>query len=267
MLSMYVAIFLIGLSLHNLARTTEGTGRVTPQTLSLSPNSGLPGSEVWASGSGYDACNDSVTLLWDGVVDLGVRTVAGGSFSGVVTVPPDAQLGSHTVSTVCAGRPEVLGTADFEVTSSLLLISVQEQEPPPTETEPPPVQVPTLSLSPTSGAPGTEVTASGSGHERCSDDKSEVISVTLRWDNTIDLGTFTGTDGSFSAPITVPPKATPGSHKVSSTCTGSTTALAAATFQVTTVPTLSLSPTSAHPAPESSPAAAATSAVATTSPR
>lgn len=112
----------------------------------------------------------------------------------------------------------------------------------------------TVSLSKSSGPPGTSVTVSGSGYPSGS--------VEIRWDTTsgVLLGTTSAAGGTFSKSVKVPDNATIGQHYVVACSTASRACsendefhfIGRASFQVTAPPTTpSPGPTSPSPEPTS----------------
>lgn len=152
----------------------------------LSVSSGPVGESVKVTGQGY-APNQTVNILWNyagpntgtnvGSVKAGLSGTVAASFN-----VPVASTGSYTVA--------VVGTS--EVTQNSFTVSNG------------------LAASPSSSAPGTGVTAAGTGFQA-----NEVVN--LYWDSTSGtlLTTATATAaGNVSKGLTLPASATPGSHSI-----------------------------------------------------
>ncbi len=159
-------------------------------TLSASPTSGIRGSSVTLMGTGYDP-NEMVELRWDcttatcvGAVLRTVQARADGTFTTQVTVPGDATT-RHSYAIAAHG----LGGGGFAHTSYYVAT--------------------TMTLSPTTAAPGAIVTLQGSGF-----DPDTVL--TVKWDctwvtcaSTTVLGTpTTNAAGVFTLQVQVPTTAT-----------------------------------------------------------
>ncbi len=95
----------------------------------------------------------------------------------------------------------------------------------------------TITLSKTYGLPGTVMTVSGSGF-------AATETVSIKFDTTT-IGSATTSSGAFSASVTIPSTATPGTHSI--IATGATSGyIASAAFKVL-APNLTISPTSGLP--------------------
>ncbi|MFJ9840236.1 hypothetical protein ACIRYZ_07160 [Kitasatospora sp. NPDC101155] len=109
---------------------------------------------------------------------------------GTFTVPDGAKDGPHTVTVTCTGVPAASATATFTVAP------------------------PTLTADPPSSAPGSTTTVSGAGFACPAGD-----TIALMWDTTTLPGPGKpNADGSFSAPVTVPPDAADGDHDLRASC-------------------------------------------------
>ena len=138
---------------------------VTPQ-ITLSPSSGYVGSTVTVSGTGFNA--GSVTIYFD-TTAVGTATAStSGTFTNVTFTVPDSCQGSHTIkgSDATGVSPNVTFTTSQKIT-----------------------------LSPTSGAVGDEVTVSGTGFRA-----SKPITITFDGDTvtTSPASVSTDSNGSFS---------------------------------------------------------------------
>jgi hypothetical protein len=139
---------------------------VTPQ-ITLSPSSGYVGSTVTVSGTGFNA-SSSVTIYFD-TTAVGTATAsASGTFTGATFTVPESCQGSHTIkgSDATGPSPNVTFTTSQKIT-----------------------------LSPTSGAVGDEVTVSGTGFRA-----TKPITITFDGDTvtTSPATVTTDDDGSFS---------------------------------------------------------------------
>ena len=202
----------------HIVQATDGTNSFAAtfnitSSISLNPQTGVIGSTVSVSGSGF-AANSLITIKFDATNQntspAVITTVSTGSFSATFVVPASA-IGSHTVASVDASSNSA--SATFTVTS------------------------PSITLVPTSGFQGSSVTVSGSNFLPNS-------TVTLTF-----AGTSVSTSpypiivsgaGSFSASFTVP-SSSPGGKTV--TATDASNNSASATYTVA-IPTVSLNPSS-----------------------
>jgi hypothetical protein len=147
-LSACVVFLLLGLSAHGIAQSAEPPTQEPETTLSLSPESGTPGTKVTVRGKGY--C-ESVTLSFDGEPLATDEANEDGEISLTFTVP-EASTGSHPVtsSSPCGGT-----SASFEV------VEVLAEPPPPPGPPPqprsgpeaPPPPLPALPPRPPPGSP------------------------------------------------------------------------------------------------------------------
>ncbi|MHC9293354.1 hypothetical protein ACRCUN_12860 [Mycobacterium sp. LTG2003] len=175
---------------------------VAVPTITLSVDKGGPGSAVTANTTGMNSCmrnpRGMIALWWDEdpLSADAVRTVDfdSGSVAFDFTVPTTADAREHTVSAQCRNplAPAVSApvTATFRVTST---------------------EKPTLTLDPSSGAPGNEVAATGSGFP-CR------TNLQLLWDGVEAVKD--DLDVTFATTIKVPPNAEPGPHFVETFCEG-----------------------------------------------
>jgi hypothetical protein len=186
----------------SLGNTASADFTVTPST-ALSPTSGPAGAQVTVNGTGF-AANSAVAIAYDGTLQTtnpsNVTTSAAGSFSAIFSVPLPSTTGAHTVRTA-SGSANV--NATFTVTASA---------------------IPSITLSPTSGAIGTNVTVTGSHYPA-----STAVQVTFNGTNVANT-TSTAT-GSITISFKVPSSAAAGANTV--TAAGGA-ATASATFTVTT---------------------------------
>src|SRR5262245_9257114 len=82
-----------------LGRTNDGRAQSGPLSLVLSPTSGMPGTLVEASGSGFSAATCGVSLTLDTPTGtlLGNAVVSDGAFTTDVTIPAGTSEGQHVV--------------------------------------------------------------------------------------------------------------------------------------------------------------------------
>ena len=159
--------------------TPAETNFTTTKKVTWNKTSGPPGTTVTLTGSGFGAY-DNITVRFEGETVLTDTASSIGYWSGSFEVP-DSASGSHSVTV----QGSMTGTSyeSFTVT-------------------------PKISLDKTSGAPGTEVTVSGSGFG----DEEDGICITF--DGDIVASGFTADeDGEWTGEFTVPGGAS-GSHKV-----------------------------------------------------
>ncbi len=115
---------------------------------------------------------------------------------------------------------------------------------------------PTLSVTPGSGTPATEVGAAGSGFDCMGFDDVGPTHVDLLWDDKLELGEFEAADGSFEGLFSVPEGAFPGDHLIAARCANDPDEVGFATFTVADTALLSpadelaLSPSVGRPSVE-----------------
>jgi hypothetical protein len=204
---------------------------VPTPSITISPTSGPPGTSITVTGSGFNV--GASGFVWfdidgDGVLDLGEPSVsvtasATGTFTATLTVPtvPFQAAGYNIRADVPSGGP-VEASATFLVT-------------------------PAISLSPTSGPPGTTVTVSGSGFAAS---VSGVVWFDSNNNGALDSGepsasVTTGPLGTFTATLTVPTVAA-GTYNIRADVPSGGPVEASATFTVL-IPSITVSPTSGPP--------------------
>ena len=146
---------------------------VTPQITTLSPTSGYVGDTVSISGTGF-ATSSSVTIYFDNVNVGTTAANASGIFSGVTFTVPESCKGNHTVK-----------AADSIGYSPGVSFTTNQS----------------MSITPTSGAVGDQITISGTGFAASK-------SVTFYIDDVVATATATttGANGSFTNnTFTIPP--------------------------------------------------------------
>ncbi len=178
--------------------------------ISISPITGVPGTQVTVTGSGFVGNETGITVTYDGTttVATGITANSGGGWSATFAVPASAS-GSHVIgaygsATTAASVP----TTTFTVTSA-------------------------ISISPSSGAAGSPLTVTGSGFG------ASETGITVTYDGTtVALGIIATSQGAWSVAFVVPASAS-GPHSIDAS--GSvTTSVPAMTFIV--IPGISISP-------------------------
>jgi hypothetical protein len=183
--------------------------------LSISPTSRPPGSSVTITGSGFGAGETGITITFDGnPVASGISANSLGDWSGTFTVPA-APSGAHALNAYGS-----ITLAGF-IPSINFMVS------------------PTISVSPTSGPPGSPVTITGSGFG------AGETGITITFDGKpVASGISANSLGDWSGTFTVPASVL-GSHSVGAK--GSITqgvSLGGTNFGVT--PGISLKPVSGY---------------------
>jgi hypothetical protein len=218
----------------------QATVKVVQPVLASSPQIVQAGKTVTITGSGFTQCTDlagntTVELSANGT-PLATASGSNGNFQQVITVPPDAPAGPYPVAAQCPAQPG----------SNLASTSVN---------------VVTLALSLSSGAPDTTISATGDGYTQCHE-----VQLQLLRDATQAVAAsspIVPANGSITAEVTVPSSATPGNdYQVDAGCypaTRGNAPIAVEQFTVTS-PATSGSPT------PSSPSASSTSSSASPSP-
>ena len=197
---------------------TDGTNSLAvifsvTSSISLYPQTGVIGSTVSVSGSGF-AANSLITIKFDGTNQntspAVITTGSNGSFSATFVFPTSA-IGSHTVASVDASSNSA--SAAFTVIP------------------------PSITLVPTSGLQGSSVTVSGSNFL-----PNSTVTLTFAGASvaTSPYPIIVSGAGSFSASFTVP-SSSPGGKTV--TATDASNNSASATYTVA-IPTVSLNPSS-----------------------
>jgi hypothetical protein len=155
--------------------------------ITITPASGPSGTPVTVYGYGFTS-GESANITFDGTTVASGISVGSGTWSYTITIPT-AATGSHTIGAVGSISGSVTGVT-FTVMSS------------------------TITLSKTSGSPGTSVTVTGSGFRA-----SDTVAVTFDG-TTVKSGIPADSLGNWSTTITIP-AATAGSHIIGAS--GSTT--------------------------------------------
>ncbi len=167
-----------------------GANSVTVQAatpaITISPTSGLPGTVVTVTGSGFSANETGIRITFDGSpVTSGISANSLGNWSGTFTVPT-AVLGPHTVSAFGSITPS-------GVVPNVIFTLVN----------------PSLSISPASGPPGTSVTVTGSGFA------AGETGITITFDGSpVASGISANSLGNWSGTFIVPASSS-GAHSVS----------------------------------------------------
>lgn len=181
----------------------------------LTPAEAPVGTRVGIDGVGFEDRED-VSIEYDGVevdIDSGDReTESDGDFTSYILVP-ESTAGVHTITAIVEG---VEGEFQFTVE-------------------------PEITISPTSGAPGDQITVTGTGFGNKKD-----ITITFDGD-AMDVGGDDDTDayGSFESTFNVPSDMSQGTYEIEVKDTAHNKA--EAEFSITTSLTLSLGATAASP--------------------
>ena len=140
------------------------------QTLSIEPEQGKPGSEVIVSGEGYPDDPRDITVVWRDsgeTMEADVR-IENGVLQGTALVPESAVVGQGDIE-VCAFAPgdfdDVYGPDDYYCGVDRFVI------------------MPTITISPESGTPGSSFTVTGSAFPENAESNWEI-----RWGNDIVAG-------------------------------------------------------------------------------
>jgi outer membrane protein assembly factor BamB len=180
--------------------------------ISLSPSAGAARSLVNVSGSGFGR-SETVTFTFDATPVGTTVTVAGGTFAGVsLEVPPTATVGDHTVTAAGA-------TSGLSATGTFTVINPNAS----------------ITLSPSTGGPGSADTVSGTGFL-----PGEGISVFFG--DTFLGHTDATTTGTFSLGVAIPTGIPSASYSIRAEAGTSGLAPSAAYTLVNANPAISISP-------------------------
>lgn len=188
------------------------TFTVTP-TMTLTPNSGLPGDEVTLTGSGWPVAPATVTVTFAGASPATVSTDANGQINAAYTIPVAATAG---VKTVTGTSGSVTATTTFTV--------IGRQ----------------LSLTPTSGPKGISVLVTGTNMTPGKKILAGLLTFAGAGWNTADIN-IDSAGTIFPTTLVVPTGAALGANTVQATDEGGL--IAYGTFTVSK-PTIVLNPTS-----------------------
>ena len=200
------------------------TFTVTTLPLSLSPSTGVVGTQVAISGSGFRALGETVDIVIDTTTWGSTTAVSGGTFNAAMTIPDTiATSGKAYTVTATGATSGVKAEATFTHATR------------------------SLTISPTGGTGGITVVVTGVGF------KSSSI-VAVGWDINPEDSALTGTgelqvianadaSGNFSAALTVPAGLSTGDKSVRAEVLGLTSVNAKKTFTLS-APTISVSPSS-----------------------
>jgi hypothetical protein len=173
-----------------------------------SPTSGPPGSAVSVNGTGF-AQSGSVDVYYEQSYLTSVNTSASGSFNTSISVP-DSSAGSHEIF-----------AQDNEGNSESTFFTI----------------TPKITLSRSSGTPGTTVSVTGKGFAGNS------YSISIMFDSTsVNSGISSDSNGNFSGSFSVP-SATAGNHSVTASDSQSNIS-PGVNFNVEVVTTLAINKTS-----------------------
>ena len=150
--------------------------------ISMVPTSGIVGDEITVTGTGF-AIDSSVTISFDGTSVGTALTSPSGSFNSTAVTVPTGTQGAHTIKAEDGDG----NFAEAEFIVNLIII-------------------PTITISPTSGVIGDEITVSGT-------DFSAGNNIYLYFDDNIIAAGSTGNNGDFTDILTVP-TSTQGAHTI-----------------------------------------------------
>lgn len=196
-----------------------GTYTVTAAASTVSPTAGTPGTRVYISGTNYDP-STIISFKWNGkelkMIEGTVSTNNAGSFAANFVVPETFVAG--------AGQIEV---STSQANTSIIAFTVA---------------APVLTLSATSGGPGTRINVTGTGFQGSQ-------KLRLVWDADVAMTTLpssvvTTPLGGFYAVVEIP-KDVRGTHFI--TAYAGDTVLATSTSFTVSTPALTLSLASAQP--------------------
>lgn len=183
---------------------TATTSFTVPSSLTLTPASGTPGTSVSVSGTGF-LSGEGVVVGWNRAGrQVATGTANGnGAFTATFNVPNSGN-GDHTV--FATGH-----SSGFQLTATFAVNGSSAAD---------------LSLSPTSGPAGSDVTLTGSGF-------GANEQVNLAVDGGVVMSVTTNGNGNFTAMITLSSSLAVGEHTITATGVSSGHS-ASATFAVTT---------------------------------
>jgi len=184
----------------------SGTFTVVTPTISISPSSGVMGTTVTVTGSGWNPDARGVVTLGGGLTALTAIPDVSGAFSAAIAIPGNVGTAGATVWFTAW---DVLGNT---ATAQAFTVTAAA-----------------ITLSPTSGALGTEVTVTGTGFQP----SSPLTVLTIAGANMLAGQAITVTDslGMFTTTFTVPGLAA-GAATVNATVIAARTAF----FTVTAAP-------------------------------
>jgi Bacterial Ig domain len=212
-------------------------------TVNLNPAEGSHGIEVTATSSGW-LSESEVKVLWNGAEELNRITAdSSGGFTVSFRVPENADPEVQNAVYFVGLPANETGESGLEYWMPATFTVTAPAAPPPPDAQP------TITLDPTEGAPGTEVTIQGSGWIP-GDTVSLWFAVNLEADGSstentswYDIGqAVVGDDGTFISTFTVPVEATDMGEQGVSVDTYEASKQAVAFFHVVTEPEETPSP-------------------------
>jgi hypothetical protein len=167
-----------------LASSVTAINYLVGPGITISQSSGAPGIQITVTGAGFGGNEGAINITYDGTsVTSGIAADSQGSWKGTFTVPSSV-AGAHTVSAF--GTTTLVGSTQgvtFTLNSG-------------------------VTLSQANGAPGAQVTVTGSGFA------SNEGGITITYDGTpVATGITANNVGNWSGTFTVPASSS-GSHKV-----------------------------------------------------
>ncbi len=151
-------------------------------TLTLDAPQGEPGSTFRAVGKDFVCGSGDVEVRWDGAYPTATNS---GSFEVTLTVPADAQARRYTVRAACLDEPDIAAEEPFTVAETVV------PRPPPAAN---------VALDPSGGAPGDEVSVTGT--QFLCDNDSRQIQLTFGAHMLPDVSA--DATGAFRTTFTVP---------------------------------------------------------------
>ncbi|MEM2760029.1 MAG: hypothetical protein QXN83_07330 [Nitrososphaerales archaeon] len=184
----------IGVGSHTIF-ATDASGRLgsavfkidTPDPLTLSRTAGIAGAVVNISGSGFAPKSELIIKFDSTNLPVTAVTSNSGSFRGTITIPKGASIGTHTISVT-----DILG----RTASSLFTVRAAGF----------------ISLYPSTGPAGTEVTVTGSKFVNGTSISIKFNDITVR---TFPSDVMGGIQGKFVAKFRIPANSTEGTYKIS----------------------------------------------------
>ncbi len=199
-----------------LILTLYSVGPVFAAAINRSPASGSPGTSVTVTGTGFGGNESGIIVTYDGTsVVTGITADSSGGWSATFTVPASVS-GAHTIDAYSAN------TSAATVTDFAFSVT------------------PSISLSRTSGSPGTSLTVTGAGFS------GNETSISVTYGGTIVISAITASAlGAWSSTFTVPASAA-GAHTIDASGANTTAAnVLDATFTIT--PSINLNRTNGSP--------------------
>ncbi|MCX8126661.1 MAG: IPT/TIG domain-containing protein, partial [Dehalococcoidia bacterium] len=198
-----IAIMLLTAQLLPAERTSAAV------SIAVSPTNGTVGTTVTVTGT-VDANGNSFEIQWDGTVIASGAAPSGSTSVTTSFIVPNATAGAHTIT--------LKDTVSLGSSSTTFTV------------------VPSVTISPTSGPVGTQVTVTGKGFA------ASETGISLSYGTTaIDYAVIVDSTGSWSAQFNVPDSPSGTAHTITATRSSGTTVTSSQNFTV--IPSLTISPT------------------------